>query len=380
MADVVKFGADAREYFSVVDQMRGKLNELAGAHEKAGSIGFANEYRVDRQAKFLVGSLLQAKSGAEGAGAAMVAFALAANLPLGIAIAGVAAGEAILKMGADAEKTKKAYNELQIELNKPLDVQAHLSGEAIGADLEKLQQKMAETEKQYNSTTSKILRFFSTPVGTFDPLAGRGPEILAAGHAKDLALSNLQIAAELKVLAIKREAFQVSKGVAAMLKANVDFENAAARVIEEAASRADRFDFDRLAILFKRISALRQERDLMVQIAQSSAAAASFQQYQKAAGAYNQFAQSVGNGQFVAGLAQQDAQENARAFGEALIAELRSDLAKGITLGPNAQRILEEADRQSQLPANQDFSGLASLDGLQFTGLRALDGLNITVK
>src|SRR6184192_3583990 len=98
MSDQVKFGADAREYFAVVDQMRGKLNELGQAHERAGSIGFANEYRVDRQAKFLVGSLIGAKSAAEGAGSALVAFALAANLPLGVAIAGVVAGESIIKI------------------------------------------------------------------------------------------------------------------------------------------------------------------------------------------------------------------------------------------------------------------------------------------
>ncbi len=59
MADVVKFGADATDYFDVVARMQSAHERLSGSiGNPKGFDGFLQgEYRVTHQAKFLTQSL-----------------------------------------------------------------------------------------------------------------------------------------------------------------------------------------------------------------------------------------------------------------------------------------------------------------------------------
>jgi hypothetical protein len=103
--------------------------------------------------------------------------------------------------------------------------------------------------------------------------------------------------------------------------------------------------------------------------------------------ARGQFFQDVGSGAAIARFAQEAIEEAQRKAGEALVAELRQTRADHVSLGPNALKILDEADKLDQASASglkalagQDFSGLAALGNLPFSGLQSLSGLTITVQ
>ncbi len=345
----------------------------------------------------------------------------------------------------DAEKTKKAYLELEVELAKPVGLVVQQSAEAIGSDLDKLTAKVAALQKQLAGTPHKIGELLKggglVPEGSglallfpkaVTPSVSPDAKALIAAEAELKVVTEARADAELRIVAIKRQGLKVSSESAAIAKAQLDYANATATLLKTAFTP----DADQKAI-FKRVLALRQERDLTKETARNKASlendslahareladieAAGLSKEDEAIAklgselAYRrlilaeaeklgeikgiaaadvgvaqalaalaklkqQFAQDVGSGKFVnQTIPQEDLEKRQREAGEAVIAELRDSVARGIPLGPNAQRILKEADRLDKV-GSKDFSGLAALDGLQFTSLRALDGLTITIK
>src|SRR6266496_3283933 len=103
MPDIVKFGADATQYFDVVNRMRTSLaglgSSLSGSGSALGGAEFGTgflkgERRVSSQAKFLVASMLEARDGISAAEAAMQAFVLSTRVGIGATVIGVGLFEA----------------------------------------------------------------------------------------------------------------------------------------------------------------------------------------------------------------------------------------------------------------------------------------------
>jgi hypothetical protein len=395
MSDQVVFGADAKEYFDVIARMEQRLTELGSkvgrsrfdVGDSAGGL-LRGEYRVERQTSLLTRNLLEARSASDALTAALQAGVFSTKLPLAAGLGGVVIAEGLKIILDQAEKTKKAYNELREELDKPIGVQVHLSGAEIGSSLEKLEQKVKSLRKELNSNTTSFVNFLK---GNDDTESARlhraehgqpestqkAPEeqALSLAETRIKQLANAQADAELKIVAVKRHSVEVSKDEGEALKANLDYENARAKLFENAFKPGAE-----QAVLFKRLAALTQERDLTLEIVKLRQKATLESQLQKDQEAETQFNKDVGSGKFVnQTIPQQDLEEQQRTAGEALIAELRADRDNGVSLGPNAKRILKEADRLSG-NTRKDYSGLAALDGLKFEGLRALDGLTITIK
>jgi hypothetical protein len=285
--DVVTYGADATQFFDVHAQMqRAARSTSATLGDTSGLDGFLRgEYRVERQSHLLAASLFGARDAASGVAAALQAFALSTNIGLVATVGALAIAEGIRKISEQSEKTKKAFEELEAELAKPLGVQTHLSSEAIGSDLDKLAQKVKALRKELNSGTTALKDFLFGGAGGGFPATAAGlkggvipkgalapgavsPEekalIEAETRLRDLA--DAQADAELRVVAIKRQRLTVSELSAEISKAQLDFENKTAAFLETAFKPG----VDQLSI-FKRFAAAQQDRDLDIKAAKQKA-------------------------------------------------------------------------------------------------------------
>lgn len=78
------------------------------------------------------------------------------------AYAGTVGGEVILDQSA---RTKKAYEDLAVDLAKPIGFQIHQSAEAIKADLASELPKFAALREQLDSTATAFTDFFKAGGG-----------------------------------------------------------------------------------------------------------------------------------------------------------------------------------------------------------------------
>jgi len=431
--DVVTYGADARQFFDVHAQMVNAASRTSAAvGDTRGFDGFLKgEGRVTHQAKFLAASLLEARSAADVLQSGLQATIFSTRIPLAGALGGIVLAEGLKFINEEAAKTEKAFKDLGEELGKPFGAQIHQASEAIGADLQSLETKISSLQTRQQSFFGRVIHGFSR---------GRDDitESVNEGQSRALKLAEAQGDAELRVVAIKEEALEVSTAEAAVAQIELDFENKRAALLKsvpfgpvtenvakrlEALDRGEdvtkrtareknRADNDALAhareladiagrnlgkqdeVIAKlsselsyRIGILNAAKQLgniqgvaaaNVGVAQGTAAIANERK---------QFFQNVGSGALLKQFAQDAIDEAQRKAGEALVAELRQARKDRVSLGPNAQKILDEADKLDKSSAaglkalaNQDFSGLASLGNLPFSGLQSLNGLTITIK
>src|SRR5438093_10225857 len=115
--DLVKFGADATDYFNVIERMKASLSGLGGsvgtAFGGAGGAEFGagflrGERRVSGQAKFLAASILQAGDAATAAESAIQAFILSTRVGLGATVAAVGIFEVFKILKDQIDKTEAA--------------------------------------------------------------------------------------------------------------------------------------------------------------------------------------------------------------------------------------------------------------------------------
>jgi hypothetical protein len=432
--DVVTYGADARQFFDVHAQMVNAASRTSAAvGDTRGFDGFLKgEGRVTHQAKFLAASLLEARSAADVLQSGLQATIFSTRIPLAGALGGIALAEGLKFINEEAAKTQKAFKDLGEELGKPFGAQIHQTSEAIGADLQALETKISSLQTRQQSFFGRIVHGFSR---------GRDDitESVNEGQSRALKLAEAQGDAELRVVAIKEEALTVSAAEAEVAQIRLDFENKRAALLksvpfgpvtenvakrlealdrgEDVAKRTAReknksdnealaharelADIDRrglgkqdqtiaklsseLAYRLRILDAARKLGDIRgiaaanVGVAQAQAGVAD---------ARADFYKNIGpHGHSIADITQQIADEAEIKAGEALVAQLRQDRAKGVSLGPIFTKYLDEADKldkasQAGLSAlsGQDFSGLAALGNLPFSGLQTLNGLTITIQ
>jgi hypothetical protein len=271
MADSVTFGADASEYFSVVARMQEKLDELSATHggfnraigDQRGFDGFLQgEYRVSHQAKFLVASLLEAKDAASGAANALQAAVFSTRVPLAAAVGGIVLAEGIKLTSAAIHEVEVATSTLKKELGSPIALQVDLAPADITLRIEAITKAVDDLAKKRDSIGARVGQIIMGAAPGFSGARNVVEETLIAGREKERRLADALADAELRVTDIKREGLHVSEEESAVDKANLAYENARAKLFENAFKPgAQQND------IFKRLAALTQEKDLTIETA-----------------------------------------------------------------------------------------------------------------
>jgi hypothetical protein len=445
--DRVIFGADAREYFDVLSRMQQQIDQLGKAHSRAGAIGsesfLRSERIVSRSSANIVTGLFQAQNSAQALADAFLNIEHATVIGLGAAV-GVSVGVALFQA---LQKAKDEAFKLNEEIR---GVIASESGPASYSALDALQAKLKAIREEEKKAQAEAQGTFSSigaaiaghPFDIRHPFrtpASAVAEQNVERNARALELRRSELETLIKIAAKMKEAadieetrLHVSEATAAIDKEDADYLEKRAALIRgpgqnlQAVAQLDRIHAQTLAKIKSQNSAendslaharelagietrglskrdetiakLSSELAYRIQILKTAqklgeikgiaVANIGVAQAEAAiAGEQRRFFQDVATGQAVADIiANKLAQAQTRA-GERLIAELRSDRARGVPLGPNAQALLDEANRLAsskaagiQALAGQDFSGLASLGNLPFSGLQSLNGLTITIK
>jgi hypothetical protein len=256
MSDVVKFGADATQYFDTIARMRSSLSSLQGGLNTGGAGGGATggffspdfgegflkgERRVSSQAKFLVAQMLQTGDASSIAAAAMQAFLLSTQVGLGATVVGVAFFEGFKLLHDNAVKTEKDFQALRDELGKPLGAEIHQSAGEIASDLTAIDAKTAELFKDTQSNATKFGKgqfadIFSFAFPKLFPSEGPTKEDTAVveGLERERALTEAVGDAALKTADIKDIAVHQSEEVAAAAKIELDAQQKIAKSIVDA--------------------------------------------------------------------------------------------------------------------------------------------------
>src|SRR5437667_1921394 len=151
MADIVKFGADATDYFQVVERMKASLSGLGGSVGRAfsgagiGDFGdgfLKGERRVSGQAKFLAASILQAGDAVTAAEDAWHAFVRSTRVGFGATIGAVGLFEAFKLLHDQIVRTDAAKNALDKSLSTPPKILGGLSGGDLGKIFDNASEKL----------------------------------------------------------------------------------------------------------------------------------------------------------------------------------------------------------------------------------------------
>ena len=162
MPDVVKFGADATDYFQVVERMKASLAGFSGSVGRAfgggGGIGdfgdgfLKGERRVSGQAKFLAASLLQAGDAASAAEAAVQAFVLSTRVGLGATVLAVGLFEGFKILHDQIVRTTEAEAALKKSLAIPAPILGNLGPSELGKIFDEQEANLKKFEKEGFST------------------------------------------------------------------------------------------------------------------------------------------------------------------------------------------------------------------------------------
>lgn len=374
--------ADASQYFDVLSRAGAAANRFSRTGADIGS-GFIRGERVVRTA---TASMAQGLLTVQSAGDAAILAAqqlervFRIGLVPTIAVAGGVAAIAFLE--AEIKKTLTAYNDLRDELHRPLTAEIALSPEDIASRIEAVTKATDKLIERQNTLASKIIRgiISSVPGGA----GGRDDiqEAIVAGVKRESDLRGAQADQELRISNLKRIENDEGKEAAEIAKANLQFEKDRAKLVEEFSTRGgNTFDFA------KRFLAVQNNLGNAINAAFESARARFEKAYQSLQQTTKSFFTDVGSGKFVKDLDQKRLEQQQEQAGRNVVNELEDARARGISLGPNAQAILDEADRISRASgfsitdlANTDFSNMLELSKYDFSGLSALDGLTISIK
>jgi hypothetical protein len=437
--DVVTYGADATQFFDVHQKMVSSAERTSSAlGSTRGAEGFLRSERiVARSSANIVSGLFQAQNSAEALAHTFLNIEHATRFGLGAAI-GLAVGVALFESLKRAKD--KAY-----ELNEEIrGVLASASGPASYSSLEALSEKLKAIREEQKKTQAEAGGAF----GSLGSAVAAHPNLtpwaaVRAQNAERTARESALRASELdtlnKITQKMKEAADLesmrlhfSEATAALYKEEAEYIEKRAALIRgpgqnlQAVAQLDRLHASTVTKLKSQNSAendsLSHARELAdierrglgkrdEMIAKLSSELAYRVSILKAAqklgeikgiaaanvgvagalgpveSARKQFFQDVGSGAILKQFAQEAIDEAQRKAGEALVAELRQARTDRVALGPNALKILDEADkldksREEGLKAlaGQDFSGLAALGNLPFSGLQSLNNLTITVQ
>jgi hypothetical protein len=437
--DVVTYGADATQFFDVHSRMiRAASNTSTALGSTRGAEGFLRSERiVARSSANIVTGLFQAQNSAEALANAFLNIEHATSLGLGAAV-GLAVGVSLFEALKNARD--KAY-----ELNEEIrGVIASASGPASYSSLDELTGKLKairEEQKKAQDEAKGAFGSLGSAIAAHPNLtpwaAVQAQNAERTGRAVELRVSELdtlnKITQKMREAAdIEDTRLHVSESQAALEKLQSEYLEKRAALIRgpgqnlQALEQLDRLQAQkvskqktetslendalthakeladiergRISKQDETIAKLTSELSYRLQILKAAQklgeikgiAAASLGVSQAAGGVEaerRQFFQNVGSGSAVKQFAQDAIDEAQRKAGEALVAELRQDRANRVPLGPNAQKILDQADKLDtssaaglKALAGQDFSGLAQLGNLPFSGLMALNGLTVTIR
>ncbi len=393
--DTLRVVVDPSNSFDVLSRLGGATDRLGISGARVGE-GFIRGERVIRTASAnIAGSLLTAGSAADVALVAMQGLERVFRIGI-LPTIGVAAGVAILDVfRKQIERTEKASKDLGEELKKALSTQVKLSAGDLGSDLEAITTKMEGLKKETESTTTSILKFFGAGQGFGGTAAGlkggaipttpaafgadKESQLEAAGERRRKLLT-AQADLELRIAQTKEDALSQDKEAQDISKANLEFSQKEAKLLEDArakgisssdfTTRIKALEITRdAAIAQARITTeLEKQNQLEKDLADQEAARLKIidEENAKKKVLFSRFKQASEDPDAFLDKRQNEAADfvQAKSF-----SRLSPGLAQKLFGAPPLEKL-----------GGSDFSGLASLSGLEFTGLRSLDNLSITIK
>jgi len=413
MPDTVTLVLDAQQYYRELAAITAGNQRLSRSGEAIGG-GFLRGERVIRTASANIAASLL--SSGDAATTALVAMqGLERVFKIGILpTIGVAAAVAIFEVfRRQVERTNEAAKALSEELKKPFSAQVKLSATDLGSDIDALTTKMEGLRKEIESNTTAVLKFLGVGQGFGGSVGGLKagiaptiPDQFGADKERQLAEAaerrrKLLAAAanlELEIAQSKEDALTQDKESQDIAKANLEFKQKEAKLLEEVTTkgisqsdfvlRTKALDITRAAAIAQaHITAeLQKQNDLEKSNAdlQSRSQRQLKDQIGKAK-EVTDFFQDVGSGKFVQNLAAEQLKEQQQERGKQVVSELQEARRQGVPLGPNAQAILKAAEREAGRMSiedllHADFRNLLELSQYDFSGLEPLNGLTVTIQ
>jgi len=432
--DVVTYGADAKQFFDVHAMMQSAANRTSST---LGEASLRSERIVSRSSANIVTGLFQSQNAAEALANSFLNLEHATVLGLGAAVA-VSVGVALFEgLQRARDKAFELSEEIHKVINSASGPASYSTLDALSAKLASIREDQKKSQDEANSTFSSLGSAIASHPQMTPFAAVRAQNEERTSRAAELRQSELDTLDKMsqkmgEAADLEATRLHFSESTAALDKLDVEYLEQRAALIRgpgqnlQAVSQLDRLhalkvsrlrnevslendslaharelaDIERRG-LGKRdetIAKLTSELSYRLQILKAAQrlgeikgiAAANVGVAQAQSGVENaraQFLQDVGSGAAIKQFAQEAIEAAQRKAGEALVAELRQARADHISLGPNALKILDEADKLDQASgaglkalAGQDFSGLAALGNLPFSGLQSLNGLTITIQ
>ncbi len=285
-------------------------------------------------------------------------------------------------------KTREASDELGKELGKSVGLEVQRGVETLGSDIDALTDKMAKLRKETQSPTSKVLKAL---LGQDDSEAaqlrraehGRPEELPATKEQKQLIsgeerlkeLATARADKEVKIAEAKRDQNKLEQ-------ISLTYEDQRAKLFQNAfKSGLNMVD------LMKRLIALQitlKDEILKEVAARHESVRAAKEKF--LSNTRNLF-KDIGSGQFLKDQQQRNLENQQTQTGQDMVREFQDATDKGISLGPNAQAMLNAAKEAAskggvgiQDIANADFSNLDMLSKYDFSGLAPLSGLTISIQ
>ncbi len=384
--DTLRVTIDPSNSFDVLQRLGGASDRLGQSGERIGA-GFIRGDRAVRVAtQNITSGLLSANSAADASLIAFQSLERVFRIPL-LATVGVAAGIAgIVKLHEEVTKTRIASEAAGKELAKSFGVQSQLSTADLVSEITAVSTASVELEKRLSSTGQKIVEFFQRQqFGNSDR-----PQLQAESTAlqkREFDLLNASADAQRRVIGLKETQLEQGKDASASAKLLVDYENQIAKIQLNMPfgppTEAMQKQLDNAKALLNVEGAL-----LGIETSRARQAKILSQQQDTAKQAQD-FLLDVGSGKFIKDLAQKRREEQLRQNARQQIAELQQFKDQGGTIGPDAQALLDEADRISsrigpktsiQDFVNTDFSNLLELSKYDFSGLQPLSGLRLQIQ
>ncbi len=253
---------------------------------------------------------------------------------------------------------------------------------------------MAKLRKETHSTTSAILDFFNrgSPGGprgsNGDPGSGaprptavipKEQQQLIQGEQRLRELGSARADKEVKIAEAKRDQNKIGQ-------LELTYEDQRAKLFQGAFKAGLN-----MVDLMKRLVALQitltheVEKETSARIQSSQAGI--LKQQQTEAQSATSFFEDVGSGKFFDDLADKKSKELDQKVGRDIVGALQRSKDKGVSIGPQGQEILKEADRLAARQgtsvtdlANTDFSNLLELSKYDFSGLQPLNGLTLSIQ
>lgn len=381
--DVVTLRADGSQYFDVLSRAGVAADRLSGSGDRIGT-GFLRGDRAVRVAtQNITQGLLSANNAADAALITFQSLERVFRIPIASTVGIAAAVAGVSALRNEMKKTQDAVEAARMSLRVPLEIQAQLSPEDIATRIEAITKTTRELEKQIDSAAQKIVRFFAGPLGsTSGAMRKQISDQIEENEARVSALATARADKELEIARNKHEQLEAEKEGGDILKAQVEFDQQRAKLMEEFITKGGNLlDFYKrfLAAQFTLNDAIAKGAQALGEMAEKAML--------KLGTTVKGFFQDVGSGQFVKNLGQQRLEQQQQQRGKDIVAELQAARDQGIPLGPNAQAILNEADNISKSAgvgvndlAQLDFTNLEQLSKYDFSGLDALNGLTIAIQ